>query len=95
MLILIIGFFSIKDNPYMIAAIKGVRPFVVGLLAWTAYEIAIPVFGLDKQWLGASLIHGWDKWLIALGTFLVLTFTSLSPIWLVLVAAGIGLIFYR
>jgi len=36
-----------------------------------------------------------DKWLIALGTFLVLTFTSLSPIWLVLVAAGIGLIFYR
>jgi len=59
MLILIIGFFSIKDNPYMIAAIKGVRPFVVGLLAWTAYEIAIPVFGLDKQWLGASLIHAW------------------------------------
>jgi hypothetical protein len=50
---------------------------------------------LDKQWLGASLIHAWDKWLIALGTFLVLTFTSLSPIWLVLVAAGIGLIFYR
>jgi chromate transporter len=95
MLILIIGFFSIKDNPYMIATIKGVRPFVVGLLAWTAYQIAIPVFGLDKQWLGASLIHSWDKWLIALGTFLVLTFTSLSPIWLVLVAAGIGLIFYR
>jgi chromate transporter len=95
MLILIIGFFSIKDNLYMKAAIQGVRPFVVGLLAWTAYQIAIPVFGLDKQGLGVSLVHGWDKWLIALGTFLILTFTNISPIWLVLATAGIGLIFFR
>jgi chromate transporter len=95
MLVLIIGFFSIKDNLYMQAAIKGVRPFVVGLLAWTAYEIAIPVFGLDKQGLGASLTQSWDKWLIMLGTFLILTFTNISPIWLVLVTAGIGLIFFR
>jgi chromate transporter len=95
MLILIIGFFSIKDNLYMKAAIQGVRPFVVGLLAWTAYQIAIPVFGLDKQGIGVSLVHGWDKWLIALGTFLILTFTNISPIWLVLATAGIGLIFFR
>jgi hypothetical protein len=79
----------------MKAAIQGVRPFVVGLLAWTAYQIAIPVFGLDKQGLGMSLVHGWDKWLIALGTFLILTFTNISPIWLVLGTAGIGLIFFR
>jgi chromate transporter len=95
MLILIVGFFSIKDNQYMKAAIQGVRPFVVGLLAWTAYQIAVTVFGLDKQGLGTSLLHSWDKWLIVLGTFLVLTLTSISPIWLVLVTAGIGLIFFR
>ena len=95
MLILIIGFFSIKDNLYMKAAIQGVRPFVVGLLAWTAYQIAVTVFGLDKQGLGTSLVHSWDKWLIVLGTFLVLTFTSISPIWLVLATAGVGLIFFR
>jgi chromate transporter len=95
MLILIIGFFSIKDNLYMKAAIQGVRPFVVGLLAWTTYQIAVPVFGLDKPGLGAALTGGWEKWLIALATFLVLTFTSISPIWLVLVTAGIGLIFFR
>jgi chromate transporter len=95
MLILIIGFFSIKDNLYLKAALKGVRPFVVGLLAWTAYQIAISVFNLDKQRLGASLVHSWDRWLIVLGTFLILTFTSISPIWLVLATAGIGLIFYR
>jgi len=94
MLILIIGFFSIKDNLYMKAAIKGIRPFVVGLLAWTAYQIATTVFGTN-QGLGVSLLHNWDKWLIALGAFLVLTFTSISPIWLVLGAAIIGLIFYR
>ena len=95
MLVLIIGYFSIKDNPYMKAAIQGVRPFVVGLLAWTAYQIAITVFGLDKQGLGMSLAHNWDRWLIVLGTFLVLTFTNISPIWLVLVTAGIGLVFFR
>jgi len=94
MLILIIGFFSIKDNLYMKAAIKGIRPFVVGLLAWTAYQIATTVFGTN-QGLGVSLLHNWDKWLIALGAFLILTFTSISPIWLVLGAAIIGLIFYR
>jgi chromate transporter len=95
MLILIVFFFKIKDNLYMSAAIKGIRPFVVGLLAWTAYQIGVTVFGLNKQGLGASLLHDWDKWLIALGAFLVLTFTSISPIWLVLAAAVIGLIFYR
>ena len=95
MLVLVIGFFSIKDNLHMKAAIKGVRPFVVGLLAWTAYQIAITVFDLNKQGLGTSLVRSWDRWLIVLGTFLILTFTNISPIWLVLATAGIGLIFYR
>jgi chromate transporter len=95
MLILIIGFFSIKDNKYLEAALRGVRPFVVGLMVWTAYQIGTTVFNLDKQGLGTSLIHDWSKWLIALGAFLILTFTSISPIWLVLATAGIGLLFFR
>jgi chromate transporter len=95
MLVLIIGFFSIKDNPYMVAAIKGVRPFVVGLLAWTAVQMATTVLGLNKQGFGVSLAHDWSKWLIVLGTFLVLTFTKISPVWLVLATAGIGLVFFR
>ena len=95
MLILVAAFFAIKDNPYMKAAIVGVRPFVVGLLVWTAYQMGVTVFGLNKQGLGTSLIGSWDKWLIMLGSFLVLTFTNVSPIWLVLATAGIGLLFYR
>jgi chromate transporter len=94
MLILVAGFFAIKDNLYMRAAIQGMRPFVVGLLAWTAYQMAFTIFGL-KQGLGQSVNQGWDKWLIAIGTFLLLTFTNISPIWLVLGTAAIGLIFYR
>ncbi len=95
MLILIVGFFSIKDNIYMKAAIKGMRPFVVGLLAWTAYQMAVTIFGWNKQNLGASILHSWDKLLIAIGAFLILTFTNISPVWLVLATAAIGLIFYR
>ena len=94
MLILIIGFFSIKDNVYMKGAIRGVRPFVVGLLAWTAYQMAVTVFNL-KPGVGVSILQGWDKWLIALGAFLILTFTTISPVWLVLATAAIGLVFYR
>ena len=95
MLALVAGFFAIKDNPLMKAAIAGMRPFVVGLLAWTAYQMAVTIFKLDRQGLGTSLKTDWSKWLIALGTFLILTFTTISPIWLVLAAAVIGLIFYR
>ena len=94
MLILISVFFAFKDNLYVKAAISGMRPFVVGLLAWTAYQMAFTIFGL-KQGLGQSVIQGWDKWLIAIGAFLVLTLTNLSPIWLVLATAAIGLVFYR
>lgn len=95
MLVIIVTFFSIKDNIYVRAAISGVRPFVVGLLAWTAFQIGVTVFALNKQSLWTSLSHNWDKWLIAVGAFLVLTFTTISPVWLVLAAAVIGLIFYR
>lgn len=94
MLLLLAVFFSFKDNPYVKAAISGVRPFVVGLLAWTTYQIAVTVFSLNKG-LGASLPQNWDKWLIAIGSFFVLTLTNISPVWLVLATAVIGLIFYR
>ena len=78
MLILVVGFFSIKDNTYMKAAIKGMRPFVVGLLAWTAFQMATTVFNMI-QGVSVSFLQGWDKWLIGLGAFLILTFTNISP----------------
>jgi chromate transport protein ChrA len=91
----VVAFFGFKDNLHVKAAIAGVRPFVVGLLAWTAYQIGVTVFGLDKLSLGASIAQGWSRWLIAVGAFLILTFTNISPIWLVIATAVIGLIFFR
>jgi chromate transporter len=95
MLVLVVAFFSFKDNLYVKAAIAGVRPFVVGLLAWTAYQIGVTVFGLDRLSLGASIAQGWSRWLIAICAFLILTLTNISPIWLVIITAVIGLIFFR
>jgi len=87
---IVIGFINIKDNHYIKAALQGICPFGVGLLIWTAFRIAVSVFSLNQQGLGASLAHDRSKWLIALGAFLILTFIYISPIWLVVAATGIG-----
>jgi chromate transporter len=95
MLVVIIYFFSFKDKPAVRAMVQGVRPFVVGLLAWTTYEVARTVFDASNLGWGPALLQNWDKALIAIGTFLILNLTTVSPIWLVVVTAIIGLIFYR
>ena len=40
MLILIVFFFGIKNSPVVKAMLQAVRPVVVGLLLWTAYDLA-------------------------------------------------------
>lgn len=95
MLVVIIYFFNYKDQPAVKSMIQGVRPFVVGLLAWTTYDVARVVFGADKLGWAPALAQNWDKTLIAIGTFLVLNLTTISPIWLVVVTAILGLILYR
>jgi chromate transporter len=94
-LILIAGFFSIKDNPSLLAMLKAVRPFVVGLLAFVAFDMFRTVWGVEKLGVGKALALGWDKALIAGVTFFVLVYTNVSPVWLVIAAAGIGLLVYR
>jgi chromate transporter len=95
MLVVVIYFFSLKDQPAVRAMIQGVRPFVIGLLAWTTYDIAKTVFDVNQLGWGQALLQNWDKALIAIGTFLVLNLTTVSPIWLVVVTAILGLILYR
>jgi chromate transporter len=95
MLVVVIFFFSLKDLPAVKAMIQGVRPFVIGLLAWTTYDVARTVFQVSKLGWGQGLLQNWDKVLIAVGTFLVLNLTTISPIWLVMVTAILGLILYR
>jgi chromate transporter len=95
MLIMIVFFFGIKDSPNVKAMLKAVRPLVVGLLLWTAYDMAINVFGVKKLGWAAALTGGWDKILIVAVSFALLTFTTINPVFLVIAAAALGFFVYR
>ena len=95
MLILVVFFFGIKNNPAVKSMLQAVRPVVVGLLLWTAYDMATTVFGAKKLGWGPALVQGWDKLLLVGATFVLLTFTKINPAIIILCSAILGLIFYR
>lgn len=95
MMLLVVFFFSIKDSARIKSMLSAVRPVVVGLLLWTAYDMALTVFNARKAPLLPSLIQGWDKALIALSAFGLLTFTNINPVFIILGAAILGLFIYR
>ena len=95
MLILIIFFFRIKDSVSVKAMLQAVRPVVVGLLLWTAYDMATTVFGAKKLGWGQALAQGWDKLLFVAGAFVLLTFTKINPALIILATAVLGFLLYR
>ena len=95
MLIMVVWFFRVKESPSVNSMLKGVRPVVVGLLLWTAYDMAYSVFGVGKLGWGAASTTGWDKLLIVALAFAVLTFTKINPAFIILTAAMVGAIVYR
>lgn len=95
MLIMVVFFFGVKDSPAVQSMLKAVRPVVVGLLLWTAYDMAFAVYGAKKLGWSAALMQGWDKIALTVAAFLLLTFTKINPALVVLGAAIIGLIVYR
>jgi chromate transporter len=95
MLIMIILFFGFKNSQVIKAMLTAVRPVVVGLLLWTTFDIANSVFGFRTNGLKVALIQGWDKFLIALVAFGLLSFTKINPAFIILGAAILGIIVYR
>jgi len=95
MLVMIVYFFRVKESASIGSALKAVRPVVVALLIWTAYDMAYSVFGAGKHGWNGALAIGWDKVLIVAVAFGVLTFTRLNPAFLILAASVVGLIAYR
>ncbi len=95
MLAMVVLFFSVRNTKPVQSMLMAVRPVVVGLLLWTAYDMAATVFGVKKVGWMAGLTESWDKVLIALATFGLLTFTSINPVWIILAAAVLGLVVYR
>jgi chromate transporter len=95
MLVMIVFFFGVKDSAAIQAMLKAVRPVVVGLLLWTAWDMGRTVFGVEKVGWAAALGHGWDRLAIAAVAFVVLTFTSINPALVILGAAVLGFAIYR
>ncbi len=95
MLIMVIFFFGIKDSPTVQAMLKVVRPIVVGFLLWTAYDMALSVFGARKLGWPMALSQGWDKLLITFFAFALLTYTKINPVFLILSGAVFGYLVYR
>ena len=95
MLLMVIYFFRVRESGLVKAMLQAVRPVVVGLLIWTAYDMGMTVFGVSKQGMGGALIHGWDKLLIVLAAFVVLTFTKINPAMVIFAAALVGAVAYR
>ncbi len=95
MLLMVVYFFKIKDSQLVQAMLKAVRPVVVGLLLWTAYDMALSVFGVKQNGWGTSLSIGWDKLLLVMVSLLLLTMTRINPAFIILGTACIGGIVYR
>jgi len=95
MLILIVFFFGIKDSVTVKSMLQAVRPVVVGLLLWTAYDMANTVFGAKKLGWGQALTQGWDKMLFVAGSYVLLTFTKVNPALVILGTAILGFLIYR
>lgn len=95
MLVIVVYFFRVKDSQNVRAMLSAVRPVVVGLLAWTAYDVAREMLNTDSLGWSAALQLGWDKLIIAGLTFLVLVTTSINPVIIVIAAALLGLVLYR
>lgn len=95
MLILVAAFFGVKNSPAVKAMLQAVRPVVVGLLLWTAYDMAVSVFGAKKLGWGQALTQGWDKLLFVIAAFVLLTFTKINPALIILGTAILGLILYH
>jgi len=95
MLVMVVFFFQVKDSQAVKAMLRAVRPVVIGLLIWTAYDMARTVFSAGKLGWGASLAQGWDKLVFVLVSFVLLTFTQINPVFIILGAAAVGFFIYR
>jgi chromate transporter len=95
MLLMIIYFFGVKDSPAVKAMLQAVRPVVVGLLLWTAYDMAYSVFSAKKAGWTAAFLGGWDKALIVIAAFALLTLTRVNPVVIILGSAAFGFFVYR
>ena len=97
MLILAV-FFLGQKTPLIDAALTAVRPAVIGLLIWTAYDLGEAVLRRGGITWGQALTTNWDKFLIAAAVALVMIRFGDRTEMAVLVIVGsaiLGILVYR
>ena len=97
MLILAV-FFLGQKTPLIDAALTAVRPAVIGLLIWTAYDLGEAVLRRGGITWGQALTTNWDKFLIAAVVALVMIRFGDRTEMAVLVIVGsaiLGILVYR
>ncbi len=78
---------KMKDNPYMEAAMRGLRPAIVGLIAAAALLL------VNEETFGENCAD-WVSWLLFAVAFVATKWLKIHPILLILIMAGVGAIIY-
>ena len=81
--ILAIVYYRFRNAPAIQGALKGIRPVVIALLLVTVAH------------LSPRSVVSWDTFLIALATFAAIFYLRVHPIYMIVVAALVGFVFYR
>lgn len=98
MIILVLFFLQVKDSPVIQSALLAVRPAVIGLLVWTAYDLGNKVLRRGGITWGETLTTQWDKLLIvAVVTLVMIRFGDRSEVaaLVIVVSAVFGMVVYR
>jgi len=95
MLVLAIFFLRAKDAPAIEAALSAVRPAVVGLLIWTAFDLGSTVLLAGNLTWSQALSANWDKILIVAIVAIGVIRFEVNPALVIIIAAIFGVIVYR
>lgn len=95
MLVLALGFVRLREMPALHAALTAVRPAVVGLLVWTAYEFGAQVLRSGGKSWGEALVTTWDQVLIVGVVAVSIVWFGVHPMLVMLGAAVFGSLVYR
>jgi chromate transporter len=95
MVVVALGFVQLREMPALHAALTAVRPAVIGLLVWTAYEFGAQVLRAGGKSWGEALVTAWDQVLIVAVVAVSIMWFEVHPVVVMLAAAVFGSLVYR
>jgi len=95
MLVLALFLLRQKDSPVINAALTAVRPAVVGLLIWTAYDLGSKVLLAGGITWSEAIAASWDKILIVAVVAIGVIRFNVNPALVMVAAAVFGVLVYR